>query len=72
MDPIYGEAIDRLVKNCARQQKEFDQIIEKHLESAGKSINRQKKRALLLELSFMTWNAILISLEKKLAAYPIM
>jgi hypothetical protein len=59
------------VKDCVKQRKKIDQIVEEYLDVSDKFKNGRKRKGLLLELSIIIWDAILIQLEKELKVYLI-
>ena len=71
MDPIFGEVIRGIVKDCVRHRIELDQSVEDYLKSSRKLSEKQAKRSLLIELNILTWNLILTHLEKSLSRVPI-
>jgi len=71
MNAFFNGEINRLVKDCVKQRKKIDQIVEEYLDVSDKFKNGRKRKGLLLELSIIIWDAILIQLEKELKVYPI-
>ena len=70
MDPILGKRINQIVKASVDQKLKLGKIITEQLEANKKLRDKRKKRLLLLELNILTWNFILIRLEKELSMLP--